>query len=543
MLAFATVKEILPYTFPVSLVLAAVLLFLLNKNDRLRQHISVLVLSLGIIIFSLIIASFYFDLSWDGQWYHQSAIYHMVSDWNPLKEPIRNFEINNSSSISHFPKGSWYFAASVYSFTGNFEAGKALNILIPFIALFYIFASFREIRLSYGKAVLISAIVVLNPVVWCEITSYLVDGLLILYICIYVTAIILWIRQQDKISLLMFAMSISALVNVKFTGLVFFCTLAFFFFIYLLFVNRKLWFRFASVHAIILIASLLITGYNPYFTNYAERNHPLYPIMGTDEYPSVFESTGRDDNEYYETPHNMMGKNLLYRMFYATFGRPDNAPYYKEKDARLMWPFTSRISDWDAYYFHEVRISGFGPYFSVTIILALILSTILLIRDKENRTRLLLAAAAILASLMYSRHLWWPRFGPQMWLLPLLPLSFALFSSHFRKIRILTYTVAGLMLVNGIIVLGVHMGWETRSTLTLKQQLTEIKTNNSAIEIDYGWFGKAIEERLELWQINYTPVNGNMIRKEDFKKMISVVEGYPNMIIYRETDNNTTADN
>ncbi|MFC0878610.1 hypothetical protein ACE01N_18590 [Saccharicrinis sp. FJH2] len=539
--SFATVKGLLPYTFPLSFILPALLLFLIGKHKSLKQNISIFAVSLAVIVFSLLIASFYFDLSWDGQWYHQSAIYHMVSDWNPLKDPIRDFEIHNSSSICHFPKGSWYFAASVYSFTGNFEAGKGLNIIVPFIALFYIFASLRELKLSFSKSLVISVIVILNPVVWCEITSYLVDGLLILYISIYLTAAMLWIKQRDNKSMLMAAMAISALVNVKFTGLVFFCALAFFLFIYLLLVNRKHWFKFAYLHAVILAGSLLIAGYNPYITNYVERNHPLYPIMGTEEYPSVFEATGEDSNELLETPHNMMGKNLIHRMFYATFGRPDNAPYYKKKDASLMWPFMSNTSDWEAYYFHEVRVSGFGPYFSATIILALVLSVTLLIRDKTNRLKLLMAALAVLSTLMFSRHLWWPRFGPQMWLLPLIPLIFSFFSGNRSKTKYLSYSVAALLLINGIIVMWVHMGWETRSSVTLRKQLTELKTNNTSIEINYGWFGKAIEERLDFWQINYESIPRKEIKNSTHKKMVSVVNGYPNVVLYRDKENETTA--
>src|ERR1700761_9181052 len=39
-------------------------------------------LALAIVGISVAVSAFYYDLSWDGQWYHQTAIIRIAKDWN-----------------------------------------------------------------------------------------------------------------------------------------------------------------------------------------------------------------------------------------------------------------------------------------------------------------------------------------------------------------------------------------------------------------------------------------------------------------------------
>ena len=533
LISFLTLSKISPLVFPASLLIVMIAYLLIEKHHPCIKF-QVIGLSLIVIIISLIASAFYFDLSWDGQWYHQSAIYHMKQDWNPIFDPIRTFEKRNSSSICHFPKGSWFYAAAVYSTTGVFEMGKSINFILIFVTLFLIGDTARSYSLSKIKSLFIALLVVLNPVVWSETTTYLVDGLLYLYLSIYIVLLFRWFKQPDYKVLFILLMAIAGLVNVKFTGLVFFCVLAFAATIYIFFYSRKYLVKSIAFHAVALLFSVLVMGYNPYVTNYTERGHPLYPIMGTEEYPSVFEQTGRDSNEKSETPHNMRGKNLFTRMFYANFGRPDNAPYFKEKDAELIWPFTSGLSDWKAYFFHETRVSGFGPYFGGVLILTFILLLFLWKKDKRTRWLIILIISALLGSLMFSKHFWWPRFGPQMWLIPIIPVVFFFYSSVSKRSRLFAWLIAFLILLNGSIVLYAHMYWETSSSIKLRKQLTELSEKKVPIEINYGWFIKSMEEKLDYWQVNYEQVPRKEIKDQPHDKLVSVVEGYPNEVLFRK---------
>ena len=534
MLSFITKSKFLPFVFPLSILISILLYLYIEKNKNITEKIWAIFISLSVIAVSLIVSAFYFDLSWDGQWYHQSAIYHLESGWNPIIEPLRTFEKNNNTSIIHFPKGSWYYAASVFSTFGNFESGKSINFILLFISIFLIYSTVREFGLSKIKSLTITSFVILNPVVWSEITTYLVDGLLFFYLSIYILMVFKWFSNPNYKSLFIGAMAIVGMINVKITGLVFFCVLTFFLTFYVLAYKRESLVRFVGAHAVVLLISILIFGYNPYVSNFTKRGHPFYPIMGTKEYPSVFELTGNDDNEIYETPHNMRGKHLLIRMIYSNFGRPDNAPYHKEKNAEIIWPFTSKISDWKAYHFHETRVSGFGPYFGVILVLSFVLLLIIIKFDKKNRWIVCLLLMALFSSLMFSKHFWWPRFGPQMWLIPLISVCFSIFHPISKNYNIYTWIVAVLIIFNGSVVLFSHMGWETRSSIKLRKQLTELREKDKPIEIYYGWFIKSIEEKLAHWQIEYETISRKEIQKGEHKKLTSVVEGYPNMVLFRE---------
>ncbi len=538
MFSFFIGSWFLPFAFPLSFLLSVILYLYLEKKENMTKKTWTVLLSLCVILVSIIVSVFYFDLSWDGQWYQQSAIYHLKSGWNPISEPIRVFEGNNDSSIIHFPKGSWYYAASIFSTLGIFESGKSINFMLVIISIFIIFSILQDFNLSKGKSMIVALLVVLNPVIWSEITTYLVDGTMILYISIYILIVFAWLRKPDYKHVLIGALTITGMINLKFTGLVFFCVLALFAAIGVLIYKRQYFIKFVGAHAVALLVSVLIFGYNPYVVNSIQRGHPFYPIMGTEKYPSVYEQTGRDDNEVFETPLNMQGKPLLIRMFYANFGRPDNAPYYKERNAKLIWPFTSKIADWEAYYFHETRVSGFGPYFGGILILSFVLFLIVFTKDKKSRWMACLTVGALFGSLLFSKHFWWPRFGPQMWLIPIIPVCFYFYRPISKGLNYFAWIIAVLIMLNGSIVLISHMSWETRSSLTLRKQLSELQKEDKTVEIFYGWFKKSMEEKLNHWQIEYEAVSRQEITEGEYKKLTSVVEGYPNMVLYKEKRKN-----
>ncbi len=533
MASFLSSVKLLPAAFPLSIVILLLLLFLLEKTMNTRGKLWTAGISIVSIFIAYLAAAFYFDLSWDGQWYHQSAIYHMVQDWNPLTEPIREFEKNNASSISHFPKASWYFAASVYSTFGNFEAGKSMNFILLIASVFLFYSTLVKLYLNRIKSITVTVLAHLNPVIWSEITTYLVDGNLVLYLGIYILVLFAWFRLREKRYLVVGLLAVAGMIDAKFTGLVFFCVLALGGAIFTFIFYRDQLLKYIGIHALAVVFGVVIMGYNPYITNLVERGHPFYPIMGTEKYPSVFERTGKDSNEIYETPHNMMGKPVLVRMFYANFSRPDNAPYYKEKDAELTWPFVSRISDWSAYHFHETRNSGFGPFFSGIIIFSVALSIVLFIREKDKRWLLILITASLFGSLLFSKHFWWPRFGPQMYLIPLVPVVLLLKSKVSKPVRVMLWICISIAVANGSIVLYEHMDWETRSSKQLRAQLHEIQESGEPIDIFSGYFRKSLEEKLGVYSIQYQEVTRQTVKEGTFTRLVSVVEGYPNMVMYR----------
>src|SRR5512134_3888659 len=44
--------------------------------------------AMGLVVGGALLAAAFFDLSWDGQWYHQTAVYEMAEGWNPVHDPM-----------------------------------------------------------------------------------------------------------------------------------------------------------------------------------------------------------------------------------------------------------------------------------------------------------------------------------------------------------------------------------------------------------------------------------------------------------------------
>lgn len=535
---FFTSAKFLPVVFPLSFLIASILSFYKNRRNGfggIKLYLPIIIGSI-LILFSLLFSALFYDFTFDGQWYHHPAIYKLESGWNAFLNPLDEAH----KSIIHFPKGTWYFSASVLSTLRIFEAGKCLNIIMMSIVALMVYATLTDYEVGKTKSIFISILVILHPVVWSEITTFQNDNNLYLNLVIYVVAIFSWLRTNDKIPIFLGIMASICVINIKFTGFVFFGVFAVFGFIYFSIYKQKFLLKYIGVHAIIIIIGVGLFGFNPYITNMIYRGHPFYPIMGTEEYPSHI-SEGRDGNEIYETPKNMMGKSTLIRFFYANFSKPSNAPYNNQMDAELIFPFTSKISDWKVYRFHDLRVAAFGPFFSGVLILSFGYFIFLLIVLGKNRWHLLILILAIFTSLILSKHFWWARFGPQLWLFPISLIVASFITNRSKHRQIFNWNMIGLIMVNGLIVLSIHLSWVRKSTIKQRQQLTEIGNQAKPIEICMYWFNKSMNRKLNDWGIEYKEISRKDMRKQDktkFKELKTVVEGYPGTNRYRVLGDN-----
>ncbi len=526
--------------FPLAVILVFLLQYLYARTSGqpLKSLYSALGWSIFILVLSLVFGWFYFDFSWDGQWYQQAAVYHLSGKWNPIYQPLNAPEPH--SSILHFPKYFWLFGAALTKLSGSIEIGKAYNVLVFACACNVAYSFFSIYVVSKIRVIALTAIVLLNPVVWSELTTYLNDGDLYLYLVNYLLGTLSWLKTRDRGQLIIAGLAAIGLINTKFTGLVFFLFVSLFLLIYILVRYRKLTKSFLAAHVLVAALGIGVFGFNPYVTNLINRGNPLYPILGSKQFPSVF-ANGSDDNENYETPVNMRGKSLPLRLLYANFGKPGNAPYADETDAVLSWSSFSDFSSWKAYNFHETRVSGFGPYFSVLLVFMVILLPVSSLRRKEFRLPVLLFFICMACCLSLSKHFWWPRFFPMLWLCPVVPL-FLIWSTELDKTleaqslsagKVMSYfslAFAAIAIINGAIVAFLHMRWETNASVTLRKQLTELRQEKKVIKINSGWFKTSVEEKLKNQGIQYSTDPASPGAK--VYKLQSVVEGYPNEVTY-----------
>jgi hypothetical protein len=479
---------------------------------------------------ALAISVLFFDLSWDGQWYHQVGIYHLERGWNPLTEPLREFVQHNERWVLHYAKGPWYTAAAAFKTFGYMESGKFLNWLAIDAMFMAVLATGLDWGMRRTRALAIAILVSLNPVVWLESMTYLVDGLMVSYLVVYCAVLLSCLRKPSRVVVYVGVTAAICMINTKFTGLVFLCFFCAAGGFYCLVKRRDLVWRYAALNLLAIGLGTFVWGYNPYVTNIVHRGHPFYPQMGTKEYPGLV-GQENDGIEKWETPHNMKGRSRWLRMAYSVFGRPGNAPYQDQLNAELMWPFAARLSDMAVYRFHEARISGFGPYFSGALLLSVGLLVWILMSRNTPRLLLLLGCTVILVTLFISKHLWWARYGPQMWLLPFVPIIAAFGLDRSKWQVILAWILCGILVINPLIPAAVHLRWEIKATKTLRRQLIELRDAGQKIEVSLQWFGEPVEERFKTWGIPYRKLGRRELQSGPM--LMSVVEGYPGAIHYR----------
>jgi hypothetical protein len=144
---------------------------------------------------------------------------------------------------------------------------------------------------------------------------------------------------------------------------------------------------------------------------------------------------------------------------------------------------------------------------------------------------LALMATVLVCSLLLSRHLWWPRYGPQLWLLPILPIAFAF------QVRVSGYKLAlarailFLLIIDAGIVSWVRLNWETNASVTLRHQLRQMRESGQVYEIQTNYFDDSWRIRLLEAGVRFQDVG--MKELADSQDLMSVVEGYPLPVRYR----------
>ncbi len=525
MISFVLGQQVSPVVAPAALLVAIAAGDWLGRREGLknRQRLAVSGLAFAIVGASILLAGSLFDMSWDGLWYHQTAVYQMAHGWNPLTDPMHDFVPHLQDWLRHYAKGPWYVALALYVTSGSIEAAKAAPWITLAATLSGVFAAANDLGFSRGKALVVASLATLNPVTVFELASYLVDGLMISFLAVFVAALVRWIRRPSPVIVWIMSASMILCINAKLTGLVYLSFACAAGGVYVLIRRRDIAVRYVTMQFALVLAGTVIFGFNPYVTNWIHRGHPFYPVLGTAQYPSLGQQ-GEDPIERFETPHNMMGRNRVVRMAYALFGRPGAQPFFPGFDARLMIPFDVGLKDFAIYYFHDVRISGFGPLFSGAFLLSLVVIGIALGRSGAHRVIMLIVVVAIALSLLISAHTWWARYGPQLWWIPILALIVGFSWATKRAERWIAWVLAILLAVNVVPIAIVHYRWEVDATRTTQDQV-EMLRGKKNIEVDFQYFAEPFGERLKSHGVMFVPVQ--KLRCQEPIELMSVSPGYP----------------
>ena len=428
---------------------------------KLLAFTGVLIFLAVIFLLGIYVSGKFYDLSWDGQTYHQEAIIQLANGWNPFHDqPLPEV---SGIWINHYAKGPWIASASLYSLTGHIEQGKVFNILL-IVASFWLCLSALSTHYRRGapEPVLFSALAACNPIAILQASTFYIDGQLSSMLIIILSLLYLIIKSPAIFLALVLTLSVIITVNIKFTALAYILALGLPILSYLFLVKERQPFKLiASSLGIGLIAGLLFVGFNPYVTNTVNNGNPFYPLAGPHAVNIVTANS----------PADFQAMNRLEKLFISTFSKTENAA--GSRPTHWKWPFTVSTEELEAIWL-DTRIAGFGPLFGGAVLLSLILLATAWPLDKKNTMAYTGLGLLIVCSALVNPESWWARYAPQLWLLPVFCAMLGL-AINSKPQRILGLAIILVLCLNLYLVSGAYFERQSKENVILQSQLAEMR--------------------------------------------------------------------
>jgi len=396
----------------------------------------------------LLISAMTVDLTYDGWAYHQPGVIALSHGWNPLTEPVFGtwwarysrtigYPYNGPSidavSTTVYPKALWILGAQAVVWGMPLDAGKYPALLLIFVVGPTALRALQLRGIANSLAYPLSLIAALNPVCVVQSTTFYVDGALGSCLAILIFSLLSYDVTRSRRDLAIALCAALIACNLKFTGPLYTLLILLPFAIWWL-VERR-WVARDLLICGIAAAVLLATSINPYFTNLRDFGSPMYPLNNLDIMEDQMSAGFLKEHSVKKLLISLTFSNLADRSF-------DN-PATDERN--FTSPFQSRGFE-ELKKFGgtaDLRIGGFGPFFGITLAVTLLAAS-LLIRGRGTDIGLAAVALGTVLSVIVNPQMWWARFVPQMWLLPVLAASAASRSHMARALAMVIVLLLGV---------------------------------------------------------------------------------------------------
>ncbi len=447
--------------------------WLVSRGYPRRQILSysnIIFISSVILVY---VSHYFYDVSFDGQTYHQLAVYHIKNGYNPFHSPSlhKNFYY---ILAEHYVKASWILESFIYGITTRMEYAKGINLIALMAALFLSYESIRALTqwgsrwMCWGAALILC----LNPIVISQLFTFLNDGLLASLLVCYISLIMRAIKVQNRQDMLMSSICLVILVNIKFTGLLYVLLLISILGLYLIEQKSKILLGWLILNSVLALgAATLIFSYNPYITNIREHRNPVYPLMDESGQKGIRENT----------PAPLRDKPRLEKLYLSLASRVSD----RKEGVRLR-----SVMPWEHTYSEFIpgvgstRINGLGPFFPLALICSLVIYLYYLNTDKAHRLVWLLCILWFSASILINPECWWMRYVPQLWFIPVLGGIMGMDHSN-RSIKLLGGMVGMVLWVNIGLYTCQTVRFQLESTRRIQQTLTSMQGHKILLENDY----------------------------------------------------------
>ncbi|CAG7639204.1 hypothetical protein PAESOLCIP111_04020 [Paenibacillus solanacearum] len=469
--------------FWIALLLALGSGWLASRREEEERPVRLFVISAAcsalVFAVSFLLSGYFYDLSYDGQAYHQETMIHLAGGWNPVYDEPLSVPTGHSLWMNHYARASEIAATAFYKATGLLEHSKLFNALLLVASGCLSFSALSALR--PGNSAVVSAAVAvllaLNPVSVYQVFSFYVDGMLAsLLLCLLALGALLFVRG-GWLPVTAYTLALMMTINIKFTAIGYagVLTAGLIVALYMSEQFGKLKRVFTVALAGTIIGVVLI-GYNPYVTNTLRFGHPFYPVAGEEKIDVVKNFTPRNLEQM--NPLEQIGASY----FAVTTGNST-----EKKPTKFKMPFTFSGNELTAFAEPDVAVSGFGPLFSGVLLLSLIV----LVLAFRSRSGPALAATAVIALLIVSAVInpaaWWARYVPQLWAVPLICVWLALSLQGYRMLRAAGWTLAAVIAVNSLLVTGVYADKQAGWSNELRAQLQQLQAMGQPVGADFGY--------------------------------------------------------
>lgn len=502
------------FVFSVILTLIEMFFLLKKQNNKIKNIIINLGIFLIILFISIFVAGNICDCSFDGNTYHKTAIGQLKNGWNPFYESLKEFNqseknvvtMNRDQSLwtDHYAKGIWYFAANVYSITGNIESGKCLSLLIAVVTFIFAYTVFSN-KFRKVLSILLSVLIAFNPVFISQFMTYYNDAILgncIIILIFILTMIIDKDYESRKINnFILLGMTLVILINIKFTGFAYAGIYCLFYYIYTILnkEERKRNLKMFTITGIVaVIIGACIIGYPTYIKNTIEHGNPFYPLMGE----------GKIDIMINNTPTGFLEMNKIKRFTVSTFSKAYNTSNKGEKLYEFKLPFTFYADELSKAKNEDTRVGGYGVFFSGILLSSFIsglFALVVLIKKRKNIVQYIIPVIATTFLIIIFDECWWARYIPQLYLLPFIVLAML---EEIKKINIVKYIKYFILF---FIVMNIYLS----ANIICYDMSTKYLENESAIE--------AMRNSKETVYVNIGRFTGSLFNIADNAKEYQIV--------------------
>jgi hypothetical protein len=169
-------------------------------------------------------AYLFYDLSFDGQWYHQDAIIHLRDGWNPFWDaPLAHSAVSgfNADYVNHYAKAPWTLASAFYQCIPKIQWSKAGGLLwLTTSFLITLGGLFRWTQRPFVSTI-VALMLALSPVSLGQSLSFYVDGQLYALMLILIILLAdIFIDGPSFYRWFSVGLAFIYLSNIKFTGLI-----------------------------------------------------------------------------------------------------------------------------------------------------------------------------------------------------------------------------------------------------------------------------------------------------------------------------------